>query len=323
MLFRGKKKYQFNPETLSYEYRRVTLRQRLARVSVELVCCTVGGTGLMLALLFFVDTPGAERLEAERQHLLGEAVVLTTRVENATERIARLESHDNNLYRTIFEADSIPNSVRMGGVGGVDHYPTIRFFNQSETLRDLSRNLDQLRWRAYIQSKSFDQVASMAYEKDQLMRCIPAVQPVSVRELARISSLFGYRRDPFTGETRLHAGVDFVGAQGTPIHCTGDGLVITADRSGTGYGNQVVVDHGFGYKTRYAHLKRIDVKEGERVKRGQVVGTMGSTGRSTSVHLHYEVLVKNRPVNPLLYFNDMGEEEYEQMLANAQIQHLD
>lgn len=323
MLFQSRSSYQFNPETLQYERRRVPFRQRLAKVSVEFLLCSIAGVGLFFIFVAVVRTPRVGLLEQERQVLLGEASVLEAKIQGATKRVALMEERDNQLYRTIFEADSIPLEVRLGGVGGAERYPHLRAMQDGESVRQLAMSLDQLRWRVFMQSKSFDQVAAMAHEKDRMMHSVPAVQPVSVKELTRVSSLFGYRRDPFTKTMKLHTGVDFVGKRGTPIHSTGDGLVIISSRSGAGYGNQVVVDHGFGYKTRYAHLQKLLVVEGERVKRGQIIGTMGSTGRSTSTHLHYEVLVKNRPVNPLLYFNDMSEEEYESMLANAKIEYLD
>lgn len=324
MLFgRRGHRYQFNAETLQFEYRRRSFRSRLARTSFELLACVAGGVLIMLLVVYLVQPPFTTIYDQEQEALLHRAAMLDARVRSATARMAELESRDNNLYRTIFEADTIAEEMRVGGVGGVDRHAVLRRVSGGDRVRDLAVRLEQLGWRVYVQSKSFDEVSALAFEKDRLMHSIPAIQPVSVKDLTRVSSLFGYRRDPFTHQPRLHAGIDFVGPSGTPIYSTGDGIVITASYSSGGYGNQVVVDHGFGYKTRYAHLKEISVAEGGLLKRGQQVGTMGSTGRSTSTHLHYEVLVRNRPVNPLQYFNDMSEAEYEMMLANAEIQHLD
>lgn len=281
------------------------------------------GFVLMVVYTSLFSTPRSHALRREIQDREIELAMLRDRVESSARQLAILENRDNNLYRTIFEADTISSSVRKGGVGGVDRYSDYLQLPSGALLRDVAVGIDQLTWRAYVQSKSFDDVARLAYMKDRMVHCVPAIQPVSVHQLTRMSSPFGYRRDPFTKVAKMHTGLDFVGRPGTPIHATGDGLVVVAASSSGGYGRQVVIDHGFGYKTRYAHLSSISVVEGERVKRGQEVGKMGSSGRSTGTHLHYEVLVKNRPVNPALYFTDVSEEEYEAMLANAQLQQMD
>ena len=318
-----KRRYHFNPETLQYEQRAVSPYLRALRILLVSSVTLAFGFILMLGVSYIFDTPEAKSLQKDRQELLGKVAILQDMVNSATRKIAIIENRDNSIYRTIFEADSIPLTVRKGGVGGAERYTHLEHLGDNGMLKDLATSIDQLTWRAYMQSKSFDDVTRMAFEKDRLMHCIPAIQPVAVRQLTPISSTFGVRHDPITKQGRMHSGVDFVGAANTPIHSTGDGIVITASYSASGYGNQVIIDHGFGYKTRYAHMNRITVKEGERVKRGQIIGAMGSTGRSTGTHLHYEVLVKNHPVDPLLYFNDMSELEYELMLSRADMQDLD
>lgn len=317
------KRFHFNPDTLQFEQRVLSLKNRLLRVVFFLLLCSVVGVGSMLFYTQFFNTPRMQVLTRKGNDLHTQVKMLQTQVKSSMRLLAHIEKRDNFLYRTIFEADSIPLSVRQGGTGGTFPYAAFSAVEGGEDLRDLALNIDALSWRAYIQSRSFDEVTKLANEKERLMHCIPAIQPVSVRQLTRMSSTFGYRSDPFNHRGKFHSGVDFTGALGTPIHSSGDGIVVTANNSSSGYGNQVIIDHGFGYKTRYAHMSKILVKEGERVKRGQVVGAMGSTGRSTGTHLHYEVLVKNQPVNPLLYFNDMNEEEYEEMLAHAETQELD
>ena len=317
------KRFHFNPDTLQFEQRVLSLKNRLLRVGGFLLLCSVVGVGSMLFYTQFFNTPRTQVLTRKGNDLRTQVKMLQTQVKSSMRLLAHIEKRDNFLYRTIFEADSIPLSVRQGGTGGTFPYAAFSAVEGGEDLRDLALNIDALSWRAYIQSRSFDEVTKLANEKERLMHCIPAIQPVSVRQLTRMSSTFGYRSDPFNHRGKFHSGVDFTGALGTPIHSSGDGIVVTANNSSSGYGNQVIIDHGFGYKTRYAHMSKILVKEGERVKRGQVVGAMGSTGRSTGTHLHYEVLVKNQPVNPLLYFNDMNEEEYEEMLAHAETQELD
>lgn len=318
-----RQKYRYNPDTLSFEPRHEPPLRRLMRGALVFLISASAGLGLMFMYTTFFDTPRSHALQRAHADNLIELQLLQDQVNSSMRQMAIIEQRDNNLYRTIFEADSIPSSVRLGGVGGSERYREYNDVDQSEELRSLALDLDRLSWRAYIQSKSFDDVIAMAHKKERMMHCVPAVQPVSVSQLVRISSTFGVRIDPFTKMPRMHSGVDFVGAPNTPIHCTGDGLVVTASANNSGYGLQVIVDHGFGYKTRYAHLNSTTVREGDRVKRGQVVGKMGSTGRSTSTHLHYEVLHRNVPVNPLLYFNDMSEEEYEDMLSRALMQDLD
>ena len=317
------KKFHFNPETLQFEQRILTPGRRIIRTGVFVLFCSAVGVGSMLFYTQFFNTPRTQVLTRTGNDLHTQINMLQTQVESSMRQLARIEKRDNFLYRTIFEADSIPSSVRQGGTGGAFPYASLTAIEGGEDLRDLALDIDALSWRAYIQSRSFDEVTKLAHEKERLMHCIPAIQPVSVRQLTRMSSSFGYRSDPFNHRGKFHSGVDFTGALGTPIHSSGDGIVVTAAHSSSGFGNQVIIDHGFGYKTRYAHMSKILVSEGERVKRGQVIGAMGSTGRSTGTHLHYEVLVKNQPVNPLLYFNDMNEEEYEEMLAHAESQDLD
>ena len=317
------KRFHFNPDTLQFEQRVVTTATRLKRTFGFVALCTAVGVGSMFFYTMFFDTPRTQVLSRVGADLDSQLSILQSQVESSARQLARIEKRDNLLYRTIFEADSIPFSVRQGGTGGTYRYADLEALQNGASLRELALSIDNLSWRAYIQSRSFDEVTKLAHEKDRLMHCIPAIQPVSVRQLTRMSSTFGYRSDPFTRRGKFHSGVDFTGAQGTHIHASGDGVVVVATHSSTGYGNQVIIDHGFGYKTRYAHMSKLEVAEGERVKRGQVIGAMGSTGRSTGTHLHYEVLVKNEPVNPLLYFNDMNEEEYEEMLAHAEVQDLD
>lgn len=319
----AKYRFHFNPETLQYEYRKEPLSRRLVRISLVFLASSALGLVLMLVYSTVFNTPKTKALDKKSRDLLLQTNLLQEQVNSAAQQIAIIEQRDNNIYRTIFEADSIPSTVRKGGKGGADRYEHYENLKHSNPIKSLAISLDQLAWRAYVQSKSFDNVITMAHEKDRLMHSIPAIQPVAVRQLTRISSLFGIRRDPYTKQGRMHTGVDFVGATGTPIHSAGDGIVYVATYSSTGYGNQVIIDHGFGYKTRYAHLHRISVNEGEKVKRGQIIGTMGNSGRSTGTHLHYEVLVKNKPVNPLNYFNDMSEDEYERMLSQAVIEELD
>ncbi len=317
------KRFHYNPETLQYEQRVDSPARRVLHFVFSFLLCAVVGVGSMFFYTYIFGTPRTEFLSRKGEELRTQIDMLHTQVRSSMRQLSHIEKRDNFLYRTIFEADSIPSTVRQGGTGGTFPYASYTALKEGELLRSLALDIDELSWRAYIQSRSFDEVTKLAHDKERLMHCIPAIQPVSVRQLTRMSSTFGYRSDPFNHHGKFHSGIDFTGAHGTPIHCSGDGIVITAAYSSTGYGNQVIIDHGFGYKTRYAHMSKVMVAEGDRVKRGQVIGAMGSSGRSTGTHLHYEVLVKNQPVNPIFYFNDMNEEEYEEMLARADVKELD
>jgi len=203
--------------------------------------------------------------------------------------VDEMADRDDNIYRIIFEAEPISKSVRQAGYGGVDRYAKLEGYNNSELLIETAKKLDNIASELYVQSKSFDEVYEMARNKENMLACIPAIQPVNNKELKRLSSYYGYRIDPIYKIKKFHAGVDFSAPQGTPIYSSGEGTVVKTRRSQRGYGNTVTVDHGFGYSTFYAHIKDIKVKKGDKVVRGQIIATVGNTGKSTAPHLHYEV----------------------------------
>ncbi|MDR3184063.1 MAG: M23 family metallopeptidase [Prevotellaceae bacterium] len=245
--------------------------------------------------------------------------LLKKRITEADKVLYQLQQRDNNIYRPTFGLDNIPSSIRDAGFGGIDRYAHLEKSIYSNILVDCSRNLDKLLRKVYIQSVSFDTVAKNATIIEQMVDCVPAIQPLA-HVKPRINSPFGSRTDPMFGDRRPHEGIDLGGHVGEVVFATGNGRVITVERSfaRTGYGNMVLVDHGFGYKTRYAHLHVITVKKGDMVKRGQQVGTLGNTGKSTGPHLHYEVLMRDKPVDPLNFFtNNIESEDF------SSIMHLD
>lgn len=317
-------KYRFNQQTLQFDKVDVPLKKRLAKILIHFVLYFGIFIVLGYSFSFFIDTPSVKGLKRTNSELLLKYELTAKQLSEMGDALSDVEARDNNIYRAIFESDPIPSSIRRGGSGGHEHYSQFENVSNREELVTISRLLDELTWRSYIQSRSFDDVFILAKNKERMNECIPAIQPVSVKDFVRISDFFGMRKKhPVTGLTTFHYGIDFAGSTGTPIHSAGDGVVVSASYSFKGYGNQVIIDHGFGYKTRYAHLKKINVEVGQKVKRTEVIGLMGSTGQSTGPHLHYEVLVRNKPVNPLNYFNDMTEEDYENMLKNASSQFLD
>lgn len=319
----AKIKYQFNPHTLSFDIIRIPFYKRLTKILIHLGFYLAIFFVLGYGFSFFVDTPIEQGLKRTNSEYLLKYELTIKQLNELNIMLAQMESRDNNIYRSIFETDSIPLSIRRGGYGGAEKYANLYGNSNSAVLIKTYRMLDEISWRSYIQSRSFDEVAEMAKNKERMIECVPAIQPISVKNLVRISDFYGFRKDPMSRARTMHQGIDFAGPIGTPVYSTGDGVVIEADYSFSGYGNQVIVDHGFGYKTRYAHLHKINVKVGDKVERAEMVGSLGSSGKSTGPHLHYEVMVRNNPVNPINYFNDMTEDDYELMLDNYSSDFMD
>jgi murein DD-endopeptidase MepM/ murein hydrolase activator NlpD len=237
--------------------------------------------------------------------------LLQERLQNIDLLLADMQERDDNIYRVIFEAEPIPGSVRRAGYGGVDRYDRLKGYKNSDLVVATSRKLDQISSGLYVQSKSFDEVFELAKNKAEMLASIPAIQPVKDIDLRRITSYFGIRLDPFYKVNKFHQGIDFSAPVGTEVFATGNGKVEMVEKSYWGYGNTIIIDHGFGYKTKYSHLHQFKVRKGETVKRGQLIATIGNTGKSTAPHLHYEVHKNNKPVNPIhFFFNDLTPEEY-------------
>ncbi len=319
----SKLKYQFNPYTLSFDIIRIPFYKKLTKILIHIGLYFAIFIVLGIGFSMFVDTPSVQGLKRTNSEYLLKYELTVKRLTEINSMLAEIETRDNNIYRSIFETDSIPLSIRRGGYGGTDRYASFYGNTNSGILIKTFRLLDEISWRSYIQSRSFDEVAEMAKNKERMIECVPAIQPISVKNLVRISDFYGFRSDPMTRVRTMHQGIDFAGPLGTPVYATGDGVVIEAGYSFSGYGYQVIIDHGFGYKSRYAHLNKVFVKVGEKVKRAEMVGELGSSGKSTGPHLHYEVILRNNTVNPINYFNDMTEEDYELMVKNYSSQFLD
>jgi murein DD-endopeptidase MepM/ murein hydrolase activator NlpD len=216
----------------------------------------------------------------------------------------------------IFEAEPIPGSIREAGIGGVDRYEKVKGYKNSDLIIETEKKMDNILGKLYVQSKSFDEVFDLAKNKERMLVSIPAIQPVSNKDLRRIGSYFGTRMDPFYKVRKFHEGMDFSAPIGTEVYATGNGTIEMAGHDdGGGYGNEIIIDHGYSYKTVYAHLSRIFVKPGQKILRGQIIGYVGNTGKSTSPHLHYEVRKNGVPINPIyFFFNDISAEQYQMML---------
>ena len=314
-----KVKYVFNYKTLSFEHARLTVRHYVLKVLSYLSTSVVFSAAILLLAFYFFDSPKERMLKREVQLYELQFKLMNERLDKIQAVLNDMADRDDNIYRVIFESEPIPSDVRKAGIGGADRYNELEGYRNTDLLIRTASRLDKITAQMYVQTKSFDEVYEMAKNKARLLASIPAIQPVSNNDLRRLSSYFGYRTDPYYKIMKFHEGVDFSAPIGTDIYATGDGVVITAERSKTGYGNQIVIDHGFGYKTMYAHLQSFKVRAGEHVKRGQIIGAVGSTGKSTSPHLHYEVWKNNQPVNPINYFfNDITPEQYEEILILSQ-----
>jgi murein DD-endopeptidase MepM/ murein hydrolase activator NlpD len=273
------------------------------------------GLVFYLAADLWFESPKERRMKRELDNMVIQYELMNGKLDQLANVLSDIEKRDDEIYRTIFEAGPIPNEVRTAGFGGANRYKNLEGFNNSDLLIDTRKKLDQIANRAYVQTKSFDDVVEMARDKEQMLASIPAIQPVANKDLKRMASGYGYRIHPIYKVRKLHTGTDFSAPTGTPIYATGDGKVSTYKRSRAGYGNHIIIDHGYGYQTLYAHMSKVDVKRGQKVKRGDVIGYIGSSGRSTAPHLHYEVIKDGRKINPINYFfNDLSPEEYEMML---------
>jgi murein DD-endopeptidase MepM/ murein hydrolase activator NlpD len=239
-------------------------------------------------------------------------------MDNIDKVIGQLQETDDNLYRTIFEAEPIAKSEREGGIGGIDRYKELEGYNNSKIVIETAKRLDQIRRRVYTQSKSFDELISLAKRKEEMLGAIPAILPISSKDLIRVASGFGLRIHPFYKIIKFHAGMDFTAPTGTDVYATGNGVISAVMSSKRGLGNHVIIDHGFGYQSIYAHLDRFNVRVGQKVSRGDVIGFVGSTGLSIAPHLHYEIKVNDTNVDPAnYYFNDLSPAEYERMIEVA------
>lgn len=310
-------KYQFDSKSLTFKKVKLVWKEKLRRVFAFIVVTGVSAVLVNIVFTSIHKTPKVIQLEEERENLLSKYDGLNDRLAKMDLIINDIQQRDDYFYRSIFEMEPIPTSVRKAGFGGSNRYLDLEGYENSDAMIETFKKVDVLSKKLYIQSKSFDTVIELAMNKEKMLACIPAIQPVALKDFNRISDYYGSRKDPFTGKRTMHHGMDFTGPEGADIFASGDGVVVESGYSFYGYGNRVIIDHGYGYKTVYAHLEDIFVDEGQRVQRGDVIGSLGNTGRSTGAHLHYEVRLNNKPRDPInYYFNDISEEEYELMIAS-------
>ncbi len=284
------------------------------------ICCAIV---ILVIFGIWFDSPKEAILKKENKELQYHYDLLKGKVDNAVKMLGYLEERDANIYRVIYEAEPIPLEVRQGGVGGSYRYADLleRGLKSESLVLDTYKKVDALRKRLYVQSKSYDEILSLARNKEKLWASLPAIQPLSNKDLKRLASGYGYRIHPIHKIRRLHTGIDFSAPKGTPIYATGAGKVVKTKTDFSGYGKHIVIDHGYGYKTLYAHMQDFAVKRGAKVKRGDLIGYVGNTGSSTAPHCHYEVRKNDRPVNPINYlYQGITPEEYEELLRLASVE---
>jgi murein DD-endopeptidase MepM/ murein hydrolase activator NlpD len=291
------------------------MKERLKRLAGSMAFGLVFGAVVIVLAYNFIRSPREKVLQNELEQYKLQYKIMNDRMDKIQKVLADVQDRDDNIYRVIFEAEPVPSEVRKAGFGGVDRYEQLERIPNSKIVVNTAKRLDEITSQLVVQSKSYDEVFKLAKDKEKLIASIPAVQPVDFHDLRRIGSLFGYRTDPFYKVTKFHEGIDFAAAVGTPIYATGDGVVSEAEYNSGGYGNKIIINHGYSYETVYAHLSKIKVKKGQRVKRGEIIGLMGNTGKSTAPHLHYEVHKAGVPMNPIyFFFNDITPAEYQAMI---------
>ena len=311
----AKVRYQFNTKSLKIEEVRVSMKERLKRLAGSMAFGLVFGVVVIVLAYNFLKSPREKVLLNEVEQYKLQFKIMNDRLDKVQKVLADVQDRDDNIYRVIFEAEPVPSEVRKAGFGGVDRYEHLEGLTNSDIVINTAKRLDEITSQLVVQSKSYDEVFKLAKNKEKLVASIPAIQPVDFHDLRRIGSLFGYRTDPFYKVIKFHEGIDFTAAIGTPIYATGDGVVTVAEYNSGGYGNKIMINHGFSYETVYAHLSKIKVKVGQHVKRGEIVGLMGNTGKSTAPHCHYEVHKAGVPMNPIyFFFNDITPAEYQAML---------
>ena len=324
----SKTKYYFDSDNLEFVPIKNTLGNRIYRLSLFLISSVIFGAFITVILINtdFVDTPKEIVQEREIDNYELQLKVLNKKLEQVESTLANIEKRDNNLYRAYFEASPIPEDQRKAGFGGINRYDYLEGFESSDLIVNTTERLDILTKELVIQSKSLDEIELLAKNKESLLSSIPSIQPVNSSDLRRMASGYGYRIDPFTKARRMHFGMDFSAPRGTEIYATGDGTVTRADSRAAGFGKHVRIDHGFGYVTIYAHLESFKVVKGDKVKSGETIGTVGSTGRSVAPHLHYEIVKDGVKINPInFYSGSLSPAEFEELVkvASQENQSLD
>ena len=319
----SKVKYYYDPETLSYRPIEITNKKRISNVLLFILASFVFGLSSLLILLNsdWINTPAeiSQKRALENYELQFE--ILSKKLNQIEAVVENIEERDNNIYRVYFEASPIPEEQRRAGFGGVNRYKNLEGYDNSDLIINTAKRLDVLSKQTVVQSRSLDEIERLAENKAELIEAIPSIQPIKNQDLTRMASGYGYRTDPFTKKRRFHYGMDFSARKRTPIYATGNGIVKRADNRSSGYGKHIRIDHSFGYISLYAHLSKYNVRRGQRVKRGDIIGYIGNTGRSVGPHLHYEIFKDKKKINPLnFYYGNLSQKEFDALLTQSRLE---
>lgn len=317
----SKVKYYYDSDTLSYRKIERKKATTFKYALVFILASALFGFLFVFIASQFVKSPKEKALARELQNMKIQYKLLNKRVDEAFAALENVEERDNTIYRLYFEANPIPLEQRRAGFGGINRYKKFEGYDNSQLIAESNKQLDILQKAIVVQSRSLDEVTKLAADKEKFLATIPAIQPVNNEDLTRMASGFGYRTDPFTKVRKFHYGMDFTAPRGTPIYASGDGVVTRADNRAVGYGNHITIDHGYGYESLYAHLYKYNVRPNQKVKRGDLIGFVGSTGRSEAPHLHYEILKDGERINPInFYYGNLSAEEFSKLLEKAQLE---
>ena len=311
-------KYYYNTHTLRYEKLETPLRVKLLRVFGFIAAAFVTAAIISLLAFRFIGSPNEKLLRAENERMKDRYRELTKETKKIEQQMKELEDRDNEVYRSIFEATPIPDSARLKDLEKEKQIAKVEGMEQNDLINSIVTTLNNMSSRIKVQQASYKDLQGMAKDKEKILAATPAIQPVSNADLKRIASGFGYRIDPVYKTVKLHPGLDLAAPAGTPIYATANGTVEFAGNRGDGYGNNVIINHGYGYKTLFGHMFRIKARSGQRVTRGEVIGWVGSTGKSTGPHCHYEVIKNGNKIDPIYFFyNDLTPEQFDRLLKLA------
>ena len=314
----AKVKYYYDPETLSYRKIETNTGEAAKKSIIWILGAFLVAFFGFIGFSQFLMSPKERAQKRELDNLKLHYELLSKKMKESSKILAELQDRDNNIYRAYFEANPIPEEQRIAGFGGINRYKHLDGFENTTMIKEVTKDLDVLAKQMVVQSKSLDEIVKLAKAKEMMLASIPAIQPVKNEDLTRMASGYGMRMHPILKSWKMHNGMDFTAPTGTPIYASGNGKVVRAERSST-FGNVVYIEHGYGYKTIYAHMNKIATRKGQRVKRGDLIGYVGNTGRSAAPHLHYEVHKNGRPVNPIYYYyGDLTPEEFIAMQKASQ-----
>ncbi len=317
----SKVKYYYDPESLSYRKIERKKRTTFKYTFIFLLASALLGFMFVFIAGHYLESPKEKALKRELLYAQLQFDFLNKKMDEAETVLNNIADRDNNIYRVYFEANPIPDEQRKAGFGGLNRYKNLEGFDNSKLIIESNKRIDILQKQIVVQSKSLEEIAKLAEEKEKLLVAIPAIQPVSNEDLTRMASGYGMRSDPFTKARKMHWGMDFTAPRGTPIYASGDGIVVRADSGSSGYGRHIRIDHGYGYISLYAHLYKYNVKKNQKVKRGDLIGFVGSTGRSEAPHLHYEISKDGNRINPInFYYGSLTAEEFSKLLEHASME---